>query len=131
LAEKCLPIKNQIAKQRLIIVHMYNSLVKCFFGHHSAAQVLCGTDSNPSRKSKRVMANIDTISGQGILAADEEVMPNTLNLSWTDEPLEEKELQIESSKLRDAILEGYQDAIGGRTSEFNGNLRSLLKKVKK
>jgi hypothetical protein len=77
------------------------------------------------------MANIDIVSGHGILPTDEEIMSSTLNLSLTDEPLEENKLQIESSKLRDAILEGYQDAIGGRTVEFNGNLRSLLEKVKK
>ena len=79
-------------------------------------------------------------------------MANTLNLSLTDELrtfidescgdgtlyatpsefvrdlLRQKKLQIESAKLRDGILAGYRDAIEGRTVEFRGDLRSLLKK---
>ena len=82
-------------------------------------------------------------------------MANTLNLSLTDELrsfieencgdgtlyatpsefvrdlLRQKKLQAEAAQVRDAILEGYQDAIDGRTVPFNGNLRSMLKKVKK
>jgi len=80
-------------------------------------------------------------------------MANTLNLSLTDELrafidencgdgtlyatpsefvrdlLRQKKLQIEAAKVREAILEGYQDAIAGRTVKYEGNLRSLLKKV--
>jgi antitoxin ParD1/3/4 len=41
----------------------------------------------------------------------------------------QKERQ-EAAAARDAILEGYQDAIAGRTHEFKGDLKSLLKKVK-
>jgi antitoxin ParD1/3/4 len=79
-------------------------------------------------------------------------MANSLNLSLTDELrsfieencgdgtlyatpsefvrdlLRQKKLQMEAARVRDAILEGYQDAIGGRTVSFDGNLRSLLKK---
>ena len=79
-------------------------------------------------------------------------MANTLNLSLTDELrafidencgdgtlyatpsefvrdlLRQRKLQLEAAKARDAILEGYQDAIDGRTFTFDGNLRSLLKK---
>jgi antitoxin ParD1/3/4 len=79
-------------------------------------------------------------------------MANSLNLSLTDELrsfieencgdgtlyatpsefvrdlLRQKKLQIEAARVRDAILEGYQDAIDGRMVSFNGNLRSLLKK---
>ncbi len=82
-------------------------------------------------------------------------MASTLNLSLTDELrsfieencgdgtlyatpsefvrdlLRQKRLQIEAAKVRDAILEGYQDAIDGRTVSFEGNLRNLLKKGKK
>jgi antitoxin ParD1/3/4 len=82
-------------------------------------------------------------------------MPNTLNLSLTDELrafidencgdgtlyatpsefvrdlLRQKKLQMEAAEVRDAILEGYQDAIHGRTAFFEGDLRSLLKKAKK
>ena len=81
-------------------------------------------------------------------------MASTLNLSLTDELrlfieencgdgtlyatpsefvrdlLRQKKLQTESAKVRDAILEGYQDAIDGRTVPFEGDLRKLLKKGK-
>ena len=81
-------------------------------------------------------------------------MPSSINLSLTDElrkfvqeksgdgtlyatPSEfvrdvlrrHKERQ-EAAAARDAILEGYQDAIAGRTHEFKGDLKALLKKVK-
>ena len=82
-------------------------------------------------------------------------MANTLNLSLTDELrafidencgdgtlyatpsefvrdlLRQRKLQLEADRVRDAIVEGYQDAIAGRTVQFNGNLRSLLKKAGK
>jgi antitoxin ParD1/3/4 len=82
-------------------------------------------------------------------------MANTLNLSLTDELrafidencrdgtlyatpsefvrdlLRQKKRQAEAERSRDAILDGYQDAIAGRTVQFNGNLRSLLKKASK
>jgi ribosome modulation factor len=45
--------------------------------------------------------------------------------------LRQRKLQLEAAQTRDAILEGYQDAIAGRTVEFDGNLRSLLKKAGK
>lgn len=80
-------------------------------------------------------------------------MSSTLNLSLTDELrafidqncgdgtlyatpsefvrdlLREKKERIEAAKIRDAILEGYQDAIAGRTVAYRGNLRLLLKKA--
>jgi len=82
-------------------------------------------------------------------------MPNTLNLSLTDELrafvdehcgdgtlfatpsefvrdlLRQKKLTSEADKVRDSIISGYQDAIAGRTIEFKGDLRSLLKQVDK
>jgi len=82
-------------------------------------------------------------------------MANTLNLSLTNELrafidencgdgtlyatpsefvrdlLRQGKLQLETERVRDAIVEGYQDAIAGRTVQFNGNLRSLLKKAGK
>jgi antitoxin ParD1/3/4 len=82
-------------------------------------------------------------------------MANTLNLSLTDELrafidencgdgtlyatpsefvrdlLRQRKLQLEAERVRDAIVEGYQDAIAGQTVQFNGNLRSLLKKAGK
>ncbi len=36
----------------------------------------------------------------------------------------------EAAAACDAILEGYEDATAGRLVPFNGNLRSLMKKVK-
>jgi antitoxin ParD1/3/4 len=82
-------------------------------------------------------------------------MGNTLNLSLTDELrkfvdencgdgtlyatpsefvrdlLRRRKLQLEAAQARDAIIEGYRDAIGGRTVAFDGDLRSLLKKAGK
>lgn len=82
-------------------------------------------------------------------------MANTLNLSLTDELrsfidencgdgtlyatpsefvrdlLRQRKLQTEAARVRDAIIEGYQDAINGRTVPFEGNLRNLLKKARK
>lgn len=79
-------------------------------------------------------------------------MANTLNLSLTDELrafidencgdgtlyatpsefvrdlLRQKKSQIEAARARDAIVEGYQDAISGRTVKYEGDLRSLLKR---
>ncbi|MFO0914301.1 MAG: hypothetical protein U0795_15180 [Pirellulales bacterium] len=82
-------------------------------------------------------------------------MANSLNLSLTDELrafidencgdgtlyatpsefvrdlLRQRKLQLEAERVRDAIIEGYEDAIAGRSFRFNGNLRSLLKKAGK
>jgi antitoxin ParD1/3/4 len=82
-------------------------------------------------------------------------MANTLNLSLTDELrafidencgdgtlyatpsefvrdlLRQRKRQIEAERARDALLEGYQDALAGRTVPFDGDLRGLLKKERK
>lgn len=82
-------------------------------------------------------------------------MANSLNLSLTDELrafvdqnsgdgtlystpsefvrdiLRRHKAQQEAAAVRDAILEGYQDAIAGRTVEFKGDLKGMLKKVGK
>lgn len=82
-------------------------------------------------------------------------MANSLNLSLTDELrafidrnsgdgtfyatpsefvrdiLRRYKAQQEAGQVRDAIIEGYQDAIAGRTVEFKGDLKALLKKAKK
>ncbi len=79
-------------------------------------------------------------------------MANSLNLSLTNElrafvdrncgdgtlyatpsefvrdVLRHYKLQQEAARDRDAIIEGYQDAIAGRTVAFEGDLRSLLEK---
>jgi hypothetical protein len=36
---------------------------------------------------------------------------------------------VEAARIRDAILEGYQDAIHGRTTVYRGDLRQLRKKT--
>ncbi len=82
-------------------------------------------------------------------------MSSTLNLSLTDElrafidqnsgdgtlyatpsefvrdVLREKKERLEAAQIRDAILDGYQDAIEGRTVTYHGDLRQLMKKVGK
>ena len=45
--------------------------------------------------------------------------------------LREKKQRIEAAELRAGILEGYQDAITGRTSMFSGNLKADMAKFKK
>ena len=81
-------------------------------------------------------------------------MANSLNLSLTDELrafidqnsgdgtlyatpsefvrdiLRRHKLQAEAAQVRDAIIEGYQDAIAGRTVAFQGDLKHLLKKAR-
>ena len=77
-------------------------------------------------------------------------MSSTLNLSLTDELrafidencgdgtlyatpsefvrdlLRQRKMQLDANRVRDAILNGYQDAINGRVVPYNGSLRSLL-----
>jgi antitoxin ParD1/3/4 len=79
-------------------------------------------------------------------------MSSTLNLSLTDELrafvdqnsgdgtlyatpsefvrdlLREKKQRMEAAQIRDAIIEGYRDAAAGRTVEYKGDLRQLLRK---
>lgn len=78
-------------------------------------------------------------------------MSSTLNLSLTDELrefidqncgdgslfatpsefvrdlLREKKLRMEAAELRSAILEGFQDAIAGRTVKYQGDVMALIK----
>jgi antitoxin ParD1/3/4 len=82
-------------------------------------------------------------------------MANSLNLSLTDELrafidqnsgdgtlyatpsefvrdiLRRQKAQQEATAVRDAILDGYQDALAGRTHKFEGDLKTLLKKAPK
>ena len=44
--------------------------------------------------------------------------------------IREKKQRQEAARMRDSIIDGYQDVIEGRTHKFNGDLRALLKKVK-
>lgn len=67
-------------------------------------------------------AFIDANSGDGTLYAT----PS----EFVRDILRQQKNRQEAATARDAILEGYQDAIQGRTHVFQGDLRSLLKKVK-
>lgn len=82
-------------------------------------------------------------------------MPSSLNLSLTDELrafvdensgdgtlyatpseyvrhlLRQQKSRQEAAAARNAIVEGYQDAIAGRTHEFKGDLKAMLSKVRK
>lgn len=55
---------------------------------------------------------------------------NNLDLPRTGD-LQQIKFQHEAAAIRDGILEGYQDAINKRTTVFQGDLRSALKKAKK
>lgn len=80
-------------------------------------------------------------------------MSSTLNLSLTDEMkafinqhsgegtlfptagefvrdvLREKMERLEAARIRDAILDGYQDALHGRMVPYEGDLRESLKRT--
>jgi len=45
--------------------------------------------------------------------------------------LREKKQRLEAAELRTGILEGYQDAIAGRTTKFSGNLKDDMVRFKK
>jgi antitoxin ParD1/3/4 len=68
-------------------------------------------------------AFVDQNSGDGTLFATPSEFVRHL--------LREKKDRQESAAARDAMIEGYQDAIAGRTVAFEGDLKSLLKKAKK
>ena len=65
-------------------------------------------------------AFIDRNCGDGTLYA----MPS----EFVRDLLREKKERLEAEQVRDAILEGYQDAIHGRTIPYRGNLRQILKR---
>lgn len=44
--------------------------------------------------------------------------------------LRQQKCRQDAAEARDAIIEGYQDAIEGRVHPFKGDLKSLLKKAK-
>jgi antitoxin ParD1/3/4 len=82
-------------------------------------------------------------------------MSNSLNLTLTDElrafidrncgdgtlyatptefmrdVLREKKQRLEAADLRVGIIEGYQDAIEGRITEFSGDLKKDMERFKK
>jgi antitoxin ParD1/3/4 len=63
-------------------------------------------------------AFVDQNSGDGTLYATPSEFVRDL--------LRQKKEELEAARIRDAILEGYEDILKGRTSEYRGNLRSLL-----
>jgi len=65
-------------------------------------------------------AFVDRNSGDGTLYATPSEFVRDL--------LREKKERLEAAHVRAAILEGYQDAIAGRTVPYRGSLRKLLKK---
>ena len=82
-------------------------------------------------------------------------MASTINLSLTDELrsfidrncgdhglyatpsefvrdlLREKKERQEAAAIRDGVLEGYRDILGGKSVAFNGSLRSALEEAQK
>lgn len=65
-------------------------------------------------------AFVDQNSGEGTLYATPSEFVRNL--------LREKKERQEAAQIRDAILDGFQDALQGRTVPYRGNLRQLLKK---
>ena len=67
-------------------------------------------------------AFIDANSGDGTLYATPSEFVRDL--------LRQQKSRQEAAAARDAILEGYQDAVEGRTHAYKGDLRGLLRKVR-
>lgn len=67
-------------------------------------------------------AFVDQNSGEGTLYATPSEFVRDL--------LRQRKQRQEADAIRDAIIEGYHDAIEGRMHEFKGDLRGLLKKVR-
>ena len=81
-------------------------------------------------------------------------MPSSLNLSLTDDLkafverqsgdgtlypssgefvrtlIREKKDRIEAARFRESVLEGCQDILAGRTVEYKGSIREVLKQAK-
>jgi antitoxin ParD1/3/4 len=45
--------------------------------------------------------------------------------------LREKKERLEAGELRDGIFQGYQDALGGRTTTYSGNLKADMAQFRK
>ena len=68
-------------------------------------------------------AFVDENSGEGTLyATPSEFMRDVLR---------EKKQRLEAAKMRDSILAGYQDLIAGRSIEYQGSVREVIKQVRK
>jgi antitoxin ParD1/3/4 len=66
-------------------------------------------------------AFVDANSGEGTLYAT----PS----EFVCEVLRRFKLKQDAAKVRDAIIQGYDDAIAGRNVEFTGNLKRLLETI--
>ncbi len=71
--------------------------------------------------TNELRAFVDQNSGDGTLFATPSEFVRDL--------LREKKQRIEAAQIRDAIIEGYRDAAEGRTVEYRGDLRKLLRKA--
>ncbi len=79
------------------------------------------TTTNLSLKDE-LRAFVDQNSGEGTLYATPSEFVRDL--------LRQKKQRQEAAAIRDQIIEGYRDAIEGRTHEFKGDLQRLLNKVR-
>lgn len=66
-------------------------------------------------------AFVDQNSGDGTLYAT----PS----EFVRDVLREKKERLEAAQIREAILDGYQDACQGRIVPYQGDLKQLLKKA--
>lgn len=67
-------------------------------------------------------AFVDANSGDGTLYATPSEFVRDL--------LREKKQRMEAAAIRDAILEGFQDVAAGRTVEYRGDLKQVLRKTR-
>jgi antitoxin ParD1/3/4 len=67
-------------------------------------------------------AFVDEHSGDGTLYAT----PS----EFVRDVLRQRKRQLEAEKLREGILEGFQDIIDKRLHEFNGSLSDVLRKAR-
>lgn len=68
-------------------------------------------------------AFIDENSGDGTLYAT----PS----EFVRDILRQRKLEMEAEKIRGSILAGYEDALAGRTYEYDGDLQAMMKKAQK
>ncbi len=65
---------------------------------------------------------VDEHSGDGTLYAT----PS----EFVRDVLRHRKLELEAQKLREGILEGFQDVLDNRLHEFKGDLASIMKKTR-
>jgi antitoxin ParD1/3/4 len=97
-----------------------NALGSRFAANADVRPIAMGRTLNVSLTDE-LRAFVDQNSGDGTLYAT----PS----EFVRDVLREKKARLEAAAIRDAILEGYQDAVRGRTVPFRGDLRAVLKKA--